>query len=174
METSLRKVEQMPSNHGSLPVPRKRGRPLKTAPKIDLEKALRYRLVHGLSYAEIGARFGVGKSAVKQRLNRFTAFIEAPDAIAGYRNFKADILESVELKLAASLMDPAKLEKASLNNVAYSIRQVSDILRLEKGLATSRTSLLWLVGQVDDILYPKKDQAKKEAATVIEGTVVIS
>ncbi len=148
----------MAPNHdgnGSLPVPRKRGRPPKTAPKINLEKALKLRLVHGLTYAEIGEYFGVGKSAVKQRLNRFTAFIEAPDTIAGYRNHKADLLESVELRLAASLLDPAKLEKASINNIAYGFRQVSDMLRLEKGQSTSNMSLMTLIAASDDVLYPK-------------------
>ena len=105
----------------------------------------------------------------KQRLNRFTAFLEAPDAIAGYRNHKAALLESVELRLAASLMDPDKLKGASLNNVAYSIRQVSDILRLEKGLATSHTSLMWLVQSADEAAWPRP--AKKPAGEVIDGTV---
>ena len=164
----------MPSKNDSLPVPRKRGRPPKNAPKIDLELALKLRLVHGLTYAEIGARFGVGKSAVKQRLNRFTALIEAPDAIAGYRNHKADILESVELRLATSLLDPAKLAKASLNNVAYSFRQVSDMVRLTSGKSTSNImSFLAVQAEAESLLFraqPKRHE-KKEDPPVIDGTV---
>ncbi len=170
----------MSSKNDSLPVPRKRGRPPKNAPKIDLELALKLRLVHGLTYAEIGARFGVGKSAVKQRLNRFTAFIEAPDAIAGYRNHKADILESVELRLAASLLDPAKLEKASLNNVAYSYRQVSDMVRLASGKSTSNImSFLAVQREAELILFKEKKKGPgkmedegREDAKAVDGTVI--
>ena len=156
----------MSSKNDSLPVPRKRGRPPKTAPKINLEKALKLRLVHGLTYAEIGEYFGVGKSAVKQRLNRFTAFIEAPDAIAGYRNHKADILESVELRLAASLLDPAKLEKASLNNVGYAFRQVSDMLRLAEGKSTGNImGFLAVQAEAESLLFrtpPKRNADEPE------------
>jgi len=121
---------------------RKVGRPPKSSPKIDLEKALKLRLTNGLSYAEIGEYFGVGKTAVQQRLKRFMVFLDDPEAIAAYRVNKNDILEAAELRLLASLVDEEAILKGSLNNRAYTFQQIATQHRLERGNSTENIGFL--------------------------------
>jgi hypothetical protein len=154
---------------GTAVVPRRRGRPPASEPKIDLEQALKMRLVNKLTYQQIADHFGVVKSAVKQRLKRFTAFLGDPDEILGCRNHKTMILEAVELELITNLMHKGKLEKASTNNVAYAYRQVSDQLRLEKGLSTENVGFLArLVIEAEERLGAP--QASKPTSALTDGS----
>jgi predicted DNA-binding protein YlxM (UPF0122 family) len=106
---------------------------------IDVEKALRLRLKNRLSFREIGELMNVSGQAIEQRLSAFKAYIQDPDVIHAYEQNKAELLSSVEKGLIEKILDPEKLEKANLNNVAYAFTQIHTANRLERNQATAIT-----------------------------------
>jgi hypothetical protein len=52
----------------------------------------------------------------------------------------SQLLTAGELKLFKSMMEQEKLDKASVNNLAYAMRQLYDMGRLERGQSTSNVS----------------------------------
>ena len=145
------------------------GRSYKQDTLFDLKRALELRFNKGMTFAEIGQVMGLSKQAVHHQFKTLSNFFNEPELFNAYQARPEPLLTAAASKLLAALVDPDKIAKASLNNVAFSYRQVSDILRLEKGQATSHISLLWLVQSADEAAWPRP--AKKPAGTVIDGTV---
>ena len=58
-----------------------------------------------------------------------------------YKQNKADILEGIQARLARSLVDENKIEKATLGNVAYAIEKLNNIMRLERDQSTSNVAI---------------------------------
>lgn len=104
--------------------------------RVDIQRALKLRLVHRLSYQAIANEFGVSRQSIHQKLRRFSALIEDPDSTAAFRGTKADLLDAAQLALVSDLIDTERRQKASLNNTAYALRQIYDMGRLERGQAT--------------------------------------
>lgn len=104
--------------------------------EIDVAKALTLRLTRGLTYQEIGDKFGVSKQAAHQALSKFTKLIDNPQLVKSYKNNKADMLEALELELVIDLADKDKRDKASLNNIAYAVKNINEMIRLERGQST--------------------------------------
>ena len=160
----------MSSKDGTLPVPRKAGRPPRAAgPAIDLAHAYKLRVVNRLTFKEIARVLGVAKSTVHDALQRLHRVLPDPAQIQAYEEVEPYLLTAVKEKLLYSLADETAIEKASLNNRGFAFTQVSNQERLAKGRATSHQSLMWLVGQADSIAWPKP--AKLEAGEVMDGTV---
>ena len=129
-----------------LPVPTTRSaRKVITNPsrqKIDVAKALKLRL-QGNTLEEIGHVFGVTRSAVHDALQRFEPFCSfGPGQLAAYSEHRAELFNSVEAHLTASLLDADALSKASLNNRAYAFKQIHEARRLESGQSTNNISVL--------------------------------
>jgi predicted DNA-binding protein YlxM (UPF0122 family) len=108
--------------------------------KIDINKALQLRLKKGLSYAEIDEYFGTSNGVAHSALQRFTNMLVDRGELEVYKSNKGAILESIELQLLSDISDEGKREKASLNNVAYALGQVSSMTRLEKGQSTANVA----------------------------------
>ena len=147
--------------------------------KIDLAKALKLRLVNKLTFQEIADQFKTSKQAIQQRLSRFTAICADPDILHAYQDSRPTLLSAVEEQMLQLLVDPAKTEKASLNNVAYTLTQVSQLRRLESGQSTSNMSaFVSLVIAADERLgkSPNKqiplDAAVKNDETPIDTPTV--
>lgn len=119
--------------------------------RMDLTKALELRLKKGLTYTEIGEYFGVCRQTVHARLKKFSNMIMEAGQLEAYRTNKADVLESVEAQLLSDLSDTGRREKASLNNVAYALGQVSSMTRLEKGQSTSNVAYLDMASSLEEI-----------------------
>lgn len=119
--------------------------------RIDVAKALEMRLKQGRSYQEIADHFGVAKQSAHAALKRFSALILQAGELQAFRSSKADVLESVEAQLLIDLADPARRQKASLNNTAYALGQVSTLTRLEKGQSTSNVAYIDMARSLDDI-----------------------
>lgn len=51
-------------------------------------------------------------------------------------------MSAAEEQLIASLLDPDKIAKASLNNVAYAFQQIHTARRLEEGKSTENKSII--------------------------------
>lgn len=109
--------------------------------RIDIDKALKLRL-KGCTYQEIANQFGVTPQAVEQRLSKHKRFLEDPEQAEAYDRNRAQILNAVELEIVRSMLEPAKLKDASLNNAAYALQQVTNARRLELGQSTANVSQL--------------------------------
>jgi len=125
--------------------------------RFDASKALKLRLVHKLTFEQIGAVLGVGAQAVHRRLAFFKPFTRDPDALQAYAEHKSEVSQAVEARLMASLVDEETISKASLNNRAYALKQVHEIGRLERGQSTANVGILSkVISQADDELFRGK------------------
>lgn len=90
---------------------------------------------------------------------RIHGLIPHPARVEAYRNIKAELFDAVEERLLASLMHPDKLEKASLNNVAYALTQVHTAGRLERGQSKQNWCMLArMIMESDQTLFPRRGQ----------------
>jgi hypothetical protein len=114
--------------------------------QIDVAKALRLRLEHGLSYEEIGVHLcptnPFKKQSIKDALERFGELVKEPGLVRAYCDSRATTLGALELQLMQSLADPKAIRKASLNNRAYAFQQIHTARRLEEGKSTENVSVL--------------------------------
>jgi predicted DNA-binding protein YlxM (UPF0122 family) len=102
----------------------------------NLGDALKLRLKNNLSLQEIADHYGIAKSTVHDRFKRLIKVVGDPGLNKAYDECKVEILTGTERVLIQHLMDDQKLKDASLNNVAYSLGQINNMLRLERGQTT--------------------------------------
>ena len=134
----------------TLPLPSKRQRVRLKGKKLDVGRAYELRYGRGLSYATIGKIFGCTDSVVHSALKRFEALIGNPEELRAYDENRPQLLAAVERTLVEDISDEGRRAKASLNNVAYALTQVSNLRRLEQGKATSHVAILALAAQQAD------------------------
>ncbi len=127
------------------------GDKLKRYGKVDVVKALELRTKKGLTYVEIAKYMDCSQQAVAQALKRFTTLVLQPGELEAFRAVKPALLESVEARLLGDLVDGTRRQKASLNNTAYALGQVSNIARLEKGLSTSNVAYVDMTKSLEEI-----------------------
>jgi len=121
------------------------GRPkgARTGLKALAVKQLRRQLslrAQGVSIKDIATATRCPERTVQERLKMFAPMFQDLDKVKDFRGVKADILDAATLTFLKSSMSPDKLEKASVNNLAYAARQTFDMGRLERGLSTSNVS----------------------------------
>jgi hypothetical protein len=109
----------------------------------NLKRAIELHL-RGYTYQDIADKLGVAKSTVCEQMGSVFALLD-PDRQQAYEAHRIPILTAVEMRLVGALTDPAKIEKASLNNVAYAMTQVHQARRLEQGQSTANHALHQLV-----------------------------
>jgi len=114
----------------------------KSPTRIDIGRAWQLRIVNKLTYDEIAAKLGCSVSGVYEALEKLDKLMPDPEAREAFSRSKAEVLEAVQLKLTASLVDPAKISKATLGNVAYAVSKLHDMTRLERNQSTSNVSVL--------------------------------
>ena len=142
----------MPDSSSQLPAlsPKPRQRLRLTGVKLDVGKAYELRFTRGLSYAVIGKIFGCSAAVVQRVLVRFEKLIGNPQEVKAYDENRPQLLNAIEQRLVEDIGDETKRAKASLNNVAYALTQVSNLRRLEQGKATSHVAILALAAQQAD------------------------
>jgi hypothetical protein len=141
--------------------------------KIDVAKALELRLTKNMTYAEIGLVFDCSPQAIEQALASFKSFLTCADpaSLKAYQEHKPSLLNAVEQRLLRSLIDEGKIEKASLNNVAYAYQQVANQNRLESGKSTSNVGVLAkLVIDSEERLGTSAKDAKATAVDITGNT----
>jgi len=130
------------------------------------------RLHHRLSYPQIAKLTGKSIDTVHTCFHRFLDRLGSPADVEAYENSKKELLSLTEERLVATLTDPDKLEKASLNNVAYALTQVHTALRLEKGKSTSNiNALAQVIVKAHEMAYPRQD---RRADTTSNRQVTVS
>ena len=133
--------------------------------KVDLAAALRMRIHDGLTYAQIGERFGVGESAVRSRLARFLYLCDEAGDLQAYRKQKTEVFETLEHAIITRLWAEIQNGRASVGDLARALDTVSKHVRLLQGQSTSNVSLL-----VQTLTDVHKDVDKAlDAPRVIEG-----
>lgn len=131
-------------------LPKRRG-------KIDPVKAYQMRVVNRLTFQQIADHMDVTKTAVIQRLKQFSNLIHNAEDKAKYEAIRTHALTTLEEQLIASLADPDKHSKASLNNLAYTFDKIHQARRLEedKSVANSSSVLHVLIDQQHSQLFSK-------------------
>ena len=114
----------------SAPAPKERG-------KIDLEKALRYRLHNNMSYEEIGDLMGVCKQSVHKRLQPYLHDIED---IPTLKKYKSDIIHAKQLKILTELTDE-KLKESTAYQLTGMFGILYDKARLEDDKSTQNVDI---------------------------------
>ena len=145
---SRKKVQQLdkPPAKGNYP-----------ARKIDVAQALKMRLINNLSYAEIGKYFSATPQAVQQALQSFKGILDNLGDIQAYKDNRPDVLTAIEQKMLEQIVDTDKLQKSSLNNVAYAFTQIHNARRLEENKSTANLQGIYAIVQRLD-----KDERKEE------------
>jgi hypothetical protein len=165
-KTKEKRVRNKPALVPALPGPES---------KIDLAAALRLRIQDGLTYAQIGERFGVGESAVRGRLARFLYLCDDPSNLEAYRKQKADVFETLEHAIITQLWATVQTGRASVGDLARALDTVSKHVRLLAGQSTSNVSLLVQTltdvhKDVDGALTPRPKIVDAETETDAELT----
>jgi len=121
-----------------------------TLDKINLVEALQLRFVNRLTYKQIADKYGVTPQAVEQRISRFKEKFGESEEIQQYTSNRDGILTVVEREILSRIVDPSKLEKATINNLAYAFQQIFNARRLEEGKSTANLHGIYgLVLQLD-------------------------
>jgi predicted DNA-binding protein YlxM (UPF0122 family) len=105
--------------------------------KIDIGKAIKLRYKNSYTLQQIADVFDCSKVSVFNALKPFEQLMKSEDNLAVFRDNQEQILEGLLLELSANIADPAKLKKASLNNVAYAYDRIFNALRLLQDKSTA-------------------------------------
>jgi hypothetical protein len=89
---------------------------------------------------EIARAVKLPPSTTCRLLKRYGSWLQELEHLEEYTDSRSRLLSAGELKLFKSMMEQEKLDKASVNNLAYSMRQLYDMGRLERGESTSNVS----------------------------------
>lgn len=131
--------------------PNPRGRPKKHTiveikPKagqqeIPRKKVSRIVELHlkNVSRRDIAVTEQLSPTTVQKVLNDFKPFFKEIPNLDKFKACKADILDAALLMLLKTMMSQDRLDKASVNNLAYAAQQMFTMSRLERGQSTSNT-----------------------------------
>lgn len=137
--------------------------------KVNLLEALQLRYINKLTYQQIADKFGVTKQAIEQRLSAFKDKFGDSQEIQLYDTNRNSLLTLAEKDLLTTMLDPSKLEKATINNLAYAFQQVFNARRLEEGKSTANLHGIYgLVLQLDR--DERKDTQSKQDTPAIDVT----
>jgi DNA-binding Lrp family transcriptional regulator len=136
--------------------------------KIDVGRALEYRLKNKLSYAEIGKQFGASAAAVHKRLQRFKSIIDDPEILDNYDVHIDKMLTSAQMKFLEGAVDSEAIKKASPYQNMTSFGIAFDKQRLVRGLSTNNVSYM-------DLTPTERDRIRELEAieTSITGTTIV-
>jgi len=113
--------------------------------KVDVAKAFDMHFSEkAMSYYEIAAYFDVEYETIRRTLAPYKRMMEKHAAgnenAKLYQEKKSMLLDAAELKMLTTCLDEEKIEDASLNNVAYTLKTIANMNRLEKGQSTANVS----------------------------------
>lgn len=128
----------------SAPVKRKRGGSKKGTVKQAVKPAQLSQALHLAAMKrpiqEIARAVKLPPSTTCRLLKRYGSWLQELEHVDEYTDSRSRLLSAGELKLFKSMMEQEKLDKASVNNLAYSMRQLFDMGRLERGESTSNVA----------------------------------
>jgi len=144
------------------PINKLRGRPLaKQSVPLDYIISLRNKQ---LTHDQIAILIGTSRANISQRLK------DIDDQITWTKEFRANraFILARKQQEALEYITPSKLQKASVNNIAYYLTQLHTMERLEMGLSTSNIAYADMIegrklaikelDELDKRYAPKVDQ----------------
>jgi hypothetical protein len=132
-----KKINSEPAASLGAPPPKRKR--LSLPRKINLPKAVALRS-RGMSYNDIAPLVGLAPgngAGVRKSIDSFLSNIPDKETLERFETLKIPALQATMGKMIEGLNDFDKLSKASLNNVAYSLTQVNQALRLEQDKSTA-------------------------------------
>lgn len=109
--------------------------------KIPLTEIFKLRFKNKLTFKEIGKIYNVSPQAIHQRIKSVIKLLANPELDQAYADNRVDLLNSAERILLSTLIESDKLKDASLNNVAYSLKQIHDMRRINADLSTGNEAV---------------------------------
>jgi hypothetical protein len=128
------------------------------AAKARMRKAKAMRLMaQGITPKAAAAATGISPGTAKNYSMELRAIYKGLEDLEEFRTHKIDILEGTLSTILKSANDPIKLDKASVNNLAYAARQFHEIKRLEAGQSTANVEVFHRV-PLDSLRKPAKSE----------------
>ncbi len=140
--------------------------------KIDIGQLVKFRFENNLTFEEIGKKFGVSRQAAEQAFSRHFSVIRSRNDAESYEKYKPVTLSAVEAELLVALIDKGKLEKASVNNVAYAFGVVSNNNKLARNQSTENISSVSMVARVQAELDKTESLLKSAQIVGIDVEVI--
>ena len=109
--------------------------------KNALTEIFKLRFKNKLTFKEIGKIYNVSPQAIHQRIKSLIKLLNNPELDQAYADNRVDLLNSAERILLSTLIESDKLKDASLNNVAYSLKQIHDMRRINADLSTGNEAI---------------------------------
>ena len=103
----------------------------------------------GLTNLQIGKKYGVTHQAISKRIRGIFRLLDKEN-LETYKQNKVQLLTAVEQELLDNILNPSKLKKATLGNIAYAFDKVYQANRLEQGLSTENIAYSATISKIDD------------------------
>lgn len=132
---------------------------------VDILQILRLKYYNRLSHREIAEKMGINVNTVVNSLSTIKKLLKEPATLRAYEGIRNQILSSAEMLLLEQIFDKEKLQKASINNVAYAFQQIFNARRLEEGQSTENISYADMSKRLEEI---KEEIRKKKEQLVLE------
>ncbi len=124
--------------------------------------ALKHKL-DGMTYVQIGEMYGVTKQSVHARIKKVFSHLEEHlngERVKSYEDNRDKILTVAKSIIVDELVNPDKIAKSSVNNLAYAYDKLDHAQRLVRGQVTE---MVGISGVVND-LQRRKDELLAKAA----------
>ena len=116
--------------------------------KAPLKDLLELKL-KGLTNEQIGNKYGVTFQAISKRIRGIFKLLDKEN-LQAYKENKVHLLTAVEQELLDNILNPDKIKKATLGNIAYAFDKVYQANRLEQGLSTENVAYSATITKIDD------------------------
>jgi transposase len=117
---------------------KERGKPLFSDRKAAQALTL---VAQGIDKKVIAAQMGVKEMTFIKWCEQWEVVLGELSNIEGFRENRPVIIDAVQAAIFKSMLDPAKLEKVTLNGAAYALKQVYDMGRIERNQSTSNVNV---------------------------------
>jgi len=146
LNTTPQPTKQKRSGKHKNKVLRGRGR-YNSLPMVTQRRILQMRQM-GNSVSEIAAATKVARSTVSRVAKRWAEILPEITEVEDFKRDRVDIVQAAQLKAIKSLVKEGKLDSGLPNQIAYALRQLHDIERLERNLSTSNVASISYTGSV--------------------------
>ncbi len=143
-----------------------------TLPALDTATALRHRL-EGMTYVQIGERYGITKQSVHARIVRVFKHLEDKlngERVKTYEDNRDKILTVAKSIIVDEIVNPDKIAKSSVNNLAYAYDKLDHAQRLVRGQSTDNVGINGVINDLskrrDELLAKASEYEQIQADTV--------
>jgi predicted DNA-binding protein YlxM (UPF0122 family) len=144
--------------------------------QLDTPTALKLKL-DGMSYEDIGTRYGVTKQAVHNRIKRVFNHLEehlTGERVKTYEDNRDKILSVAKSIIVDEIVNPDKISKSSVNNLAYAYDKLDHAQLLIRGQATDNIGISGVVNDLQrrrDELESKMQMMADDASDAITDVI---